>query len=107
MELTVKNVLAGLAIGMACARAVEQLLPHVRSRLSGTAQTVPLRGSLLSPGAGVAALVYGHAIGADSALLISAWLNTLTALWLGISASASFKTVLEATPSSTQRGHHD
>ena len=107
MELTVKNLLAGLAIGMACARSVEQLLPHVRSRLLGTAQTVPLRGSLLSPGAGFAALVYGHAIGADSALLIATWMHTSTALWNVIAARLCFQPAVETTEVTTQGGSHD
>ena len=78
MNSVINNGLAVMAVGLACARACEQLINLRRHHQGATTQTLPPRTSLLNPAAALAALAYGHSINADPALLLAAWLNTLT-----------------------------
>ena len=78
MNSVINNGLAVIAVGLACARACEELINLRRRHQGATTQTLPPRTSLLNPAAGFAALAYGHSINADPALLLAAWLHTLT-----------------------------
>lgn len=91
MDYSLKNGLALLAVALACARSWEQLLPAIRSRRGAVAPAAFPRASVLSPIAGMAALAYAHAIGADRALLIASWSHTTAALAALLLLSDYFK----------------
>lgn len=107
MDFSTKNGLALLAIALACARSYEQLLPVVRSRRFGPASAVSPHVSLLSPFAGAAALAYGHAIGADTALLVATWLHTATATLAVMLTTLDLARRHVAADVTAQEIHHD
>ena len=107
MDFPIKNALAALAVALACARSFEQLLPAVRNRWFGLAPVFSPQVSKLSPFAGAAALAYGHAIGADTALLIATWLHTATAMAVVAITPLHFRPELEGSEAIAQEITHD
>lgn len=107
MDSSIRNGLAVLAIVLACARSLEQLLPVVRSCQFSLAPAASPQVSLLSFFAGAAALAYGHAIGADTALLIATWLHTATATLAVMLTAHAFARRHVAAEVTAQEIHHD
>lgn len=106
MDFSIKNGLALLAIVLACARSCEQLLPLIRRRRYALAPADSPQVSLLSPCAGAAALAYGHAIGADSALLIATWTHTAAAVTALLITSLGFQRGQEKAEMTAQEINH-
>lgn len=107
MDFSIKNGLALVVVGLACARTCEQLIQLYRSHQEAPAAAAASRASLISPVAGLAALAYAHTICADSALLIASWLNTVTASVTVAIATVYLQRGQEGAVIGSQEIHHD
>lgn len=80
MDVSYQSCLALLAVVLAFVRTCEQVA-LLHRRLAFTQDSRPSqRASILTPAASAAALAYGYAIDADTALRLVAWLNMSTGL---------------------------
>lgn len=107
MDFSIQTGLAIIVVGLACGRCSEQLLPVLRGRRFSTTAADSLPHSPLGPLAGAAAVTYAHAIGSDSALLITAWVQTATATFVMMASRNDLQTRLRADQSPAQKVDHE